>query len=223
MKEKVIAALKSVEFIEDGMIVGLGTGSTVNFMLEALSERIKKGLKIKAVASSKLTFQLASSLGIDVTEPELVDKIDVTIDGADEVDSQLNGIKGGGAALLYEKIIASNSTKNIWIVDSSKVVPKLGTFPLPVEVIPFGSNFLFSKFEKLKFNPAFRKIEGHNFITDSGHYIIDLHLQVINDSLSIEKELKSVPGVVEVGLFNNIVDIVVVGRGNSTELMSRTK
>ncbi|HSL90099.1 MAG TPA: ribose 5-phosphate isomerase A, partial [Ignavibacteriaceae bacterium] len=109
MNEKQLAAERSVNFIEDGMIVGLGTGSTVNFMIDALAQKVKKGLKIKTVATSKLTFQLAASSGIDVVDLELVDKIDLTIDGADEVDPQLNGIKGGGAALLYEKIVASNS------------------------------------------------------------------------------------------------------------------
>lgn len=223
MNEKQLAAQKSVEFIKEGMIVGLGTGSTVNIMLEALAKEVKKGLKIKAVATSKLTFQLASSFGIDVTDPELVDKIDITIDGADEVDSQLNGIKGGGAALLYEKIIASNSSKNIWIVDSSKVVDRLGKFPLPVEVIPFGSNLLYNKLTKLNFNPVFRKNGGQNFLTDGGHFIIDLYMKVIEDSILLEKQLKTIPGVVEVGLFNNVADLVIVGKGSKTELLEKKK
>ncbi len=123
-------------------------------------------------------------------DTELVSKIDLTIDGADEVDPDLNGIKGGGAALLYEKIIAGNSTTNIWIVDSSKLVNKLGKFPLPVEVVPYGSNFLFSRFEKMKFNPSFRKFEGKNFITDGGHFILDLNIKEIDDPVGLEKELK---------------------------------
>lgn len=223
MNEKQLAAQKSVEFIKEGMIVGLGTGSTVNIMLEALAKEVNKGLKIKAVATSKLTFQLASSFGIDVTDPELVDKIDITIDGADEVDAQLNGIKGGGAALLYEKIIASNSLKNIWIVDSSKVVNKLGKFPLPVEVIPFGSNLLYNRLHRLNFNPVFRKNGSQNFLTDGGHFIIDLHLDIIEDSILLEKQLKSIPGVVEVGLFNNVADLVIVGKGLKTELLEKKK
>lgn len=223
MNEKQLAAQKSVEFIKEGMIVGLGTGSTVNFMLEALAKEVKKGLKIKAVATSKLTFQLASSFGIDVTDPELVDKIDITIDGADEVDAQLNGIKGGGAALLYEKIIASNSLKNIWIVDSSKVVNKLGKFPLPVEVVPFGANLIYNRLDKLNFNPVFRKNGSQNFLTDGGHFIIDLHMDNIEDSILLEKQLKSIPGVVEVGLFNNVADLVIVGKGSKTELLEKKK
>ncbi|MFO7526870.1 MAG: ribose-5-phosphate isomerase RpiA [Ignavibacteriaceae bacterium] len=221
MNEKQSAAIKAVEFIENGMVVGLGTGSTVNFMLRALTKRIGQGLKIKAVATSKLTYQLASSLGIEVLDLELVDKIDLTIDGADEVDPDLNGIKGGGAALLYEKIVASNSTKNIWIVDSSKVVSKLGKFPLPVEVIPYGSNLLFSKFESMNFNPSFRKYEGKNFTTDGGHFLIDLNLKKIDDPVRMEEELKTYAGVVEVGLFTNIADMVIVGRGDAVEILER--
>lgn len=221
MNEKKAAAEKSVEFIENGMIVGLGTGSTVNLMINSLAKRIKKGLKIKAVATSKLTYQLAGALGIEVLDLELVDKIDITIDGADEVDPDFNGIKGGGAALLYEKIVASNSTKNIWIVDSSKQVEVLGKFPLPVEVIPYGSNLLFNKFEKMKFNPSFRKFEGKNFTTDGGHFLIDLNLKKIDDPLKMEEELKTYAGVVEVGLFTNIADMVIVGRGDGVEILER--
>lgn len=221
MNEKQSAAIQAVEYIESGMIVGLGTGSTVNYMLRALAKRIVQGLKIRTVATSKLTYQLASSLGIEVLDLELVDKIDLTIDGADEVDPDLNGIKGGGAALLYEKIVASNSTKNIWIVDSSKVVNKLGKFPLPVEVIPYGSNLLFSKFEKMNFNPSFRKYEGKNFTTDGGHFLIDLNLKKIDDPVRMEEELKTYAGVVEVGLFTNIADMVIVGRGDGVEILER--
>jgi ribose 5-phosphate isomerase A len=134
MNEKKIAANYSVNFIEDGMIVGLGTGSTVAFMLQKLSERIKAGLNITAVSTSQATTKLANSFGIKLIELSDVDEIDVTIDGADEVDENLNGIKGGGGALLHEKIIASNSKQNIWIIDSSKLVKTLGKFPLPVEL-----------------------------------------------------------------------------------------
>lgn len=221
MSEKQLAAEKSVEYIQPGMIVGLGTGSTVNLMLNKLAEKVKKGLHIKTVATSKLTYQLASSMGIEVTDLELVDKIDLTIDGADEVDPDLNGIKGGGAALLYEKIVATNSAKNIWIVDSGKVVKKLGKFPLPIEVIPYGSNLLYNKFEKKKFNPSFRKFEGKNFITDGGHFIIDLNVGKIDNPVQFEEELKTYPGVVEVGLFTKIADVVIVGKGDGVEVLER--
>lgn len=221
MNEKQLAAKKSVDYIEENMIVGLGTGSTINFMIAALADKVNKGLKIKAVATSKLTHQLAASSGIEVVDLELVDKIDLTIDGADEVDPDLNGIKGGGAALLYEKIVANNSTKNIWIVDSSKLVDKLGKFPLPVEVIPYGANLLFNKFEKMKFGPSFRKSDGKNVITDGGHFIIDLNLKKIDNPIGLEKELKTYAGVVEVGLFTGIADLVIVGRGDGVVIIDR--
>ncbi len=223
MIEKKLAAEKSTEFIENGMILGLGTGSTVLFMLNKLGEMVKQGLEIKCISSSLQTTRIAKNLSIPLINIDEVDKIDLTIDGADEVDGNLNGIKGGGGALLFEKIVATISNKNIWIVDSSKFVKKLGKFPLPVEVIPFASNYLIKKFNNSGFNPVIRKKDNHIYHTDSGNEIIDLHLKEIKDSLTLEKEIKMLSGVVEVGLFNNIADMVIIGRGNSTEILSRKK
>ena len=127
------------------MLVGLGTGSTVKFMIESLAEKIKNGLNVKTVSTSNTTSNFAESLGIAVLNFNDVDVIDLTIDGADEVDPNLNGIKGGGGALLYEKLVASSSKKNIWVVDSTKRVEFLGRFPLPLEVVPFGANHTFNK------------------------------------------------------------------------------
>ena len=138
MIEKKLAAEKSVDFIEDGMTIGLGTGSTVFFLVKKLAESVKAGLKVKCISTSNQTSELARSLGIQITELNEVNFIDLTIDGADEVDENLNGIKGGGGALLFEKIVAAASKKVIWVVDSSKFVKQLGRFPLPVEVISFG-------------------------------------------------------------------------------------
>ena len=221
MNEKQLAAEKSIEFIKDGMILGLGTGSTVFFLVNKLAELVKKGSKIKCTSTSNRTSELAKSLGIDIVDLNKIDHIDLTIDGADEVDNNLNGIKGGGGALLFEKIVAKASDKVIWIVDSSKYVKQLGKFPLPVEVIAFGSNHLFKKFEKLGYRPAKRIIGKQIFITDSGNEIIDLHLNEIEDSVKLEKDIKLMCGVVEVGLFNNIADIVIIGRKNSTEIIDR--
>ena len=153
----------------------------------------------------------------------MVDKIHLTIDGADEVDPNLNGIKGGGGALLFEKVTATASEKVIWIIDSSKYVKQLGAFPLPVEVIPFGSNHIFKKFSEAGYNPRIRKIGEDIYLTDSGNEIIDLRLNAIKDSVKLEKEIKMIPGVVEVGLFNNIADTVIIGRENSTEILYRTR
>ena len=174
MNEKKIAAEYAINFIEDGMIVGLGTGSTVAFMLQKLSERIKSGLNISAVSTSQATTKLANSLGIKISNLADVDEIDITIDGADEVDENLNGIKGGGGALLHEKIIASNSKKNIWIVDSSKLVKTLGKFPLPIEAVKFGCTNLCIKLETNGFKPTIRMKGNTRFITDENNYIIDL-------------------------------------------------
>lgn len=223
MNEKKIAAEYAVDYIEDGMIIGLGTGSTVAFMLDKLSQRIKGGLNITAVSTSVATTKLASSLGIKISKLSEVEQIDLTIDGADEVDENLNGIKGGGGALLYEKIIASNSKKNIWIVDSSKLVKTLGKFPLPVEVVQFGSTHLCVKLEKNGFRPSFRLNGNIKFITDNNNYILDLRMEKIEDPVSLDIGLKSFAGVVETGLFYNLVDTVVVGIGDKVELINKKR
>lgn len=221
MNEKKLAAEKSIEFIKDGMILGLGTGSTVFFLVNKLSELVRQGLKVKCVSTSNQTSDLAKSLGIKIVNLNEVDFIDLTIDGADEVDKNLNGIKGGGGALLFEKIVAAASKKVIWIVDSSKYVEKLGKFPLPVEVIPFGSNHIIKRFMEQGYKPVRRKNGSNVYITDSGNEIIDIHLNEIEDSIKLEKEIKLIPGIVEVGLFNNIADKVIIGRGIKTEIISK--
>jgi len=216
INEKLIAAKKGLEFIENGMTVGLGTGSTVSFLIKELAEKVKAGLNIKAVSTSNSTTQLASSLGIKVFDLSDISVIDITIDGADEVDENLDGIKGGGGALLYEKIIAKNSKKNIWIVDSSKLVEKLGKFPLPVEVVKFGAEHLFNAFSNMNFNPQFRMKEGKRFITDGEHFIIDLKLNVIEDAVNLDEKLNKITGVVETGLFCGIADVVITGNSDGT-------
>ena len=216
MNEKQLAAEKSIEFIKEGMILGIGTGSTVFYLINKLAKKVRNGFDVKCVSTSRQTTQLAKSLGIKILDLNKVDHIDLTIDGADEVDKNLNGIKGGGGALLFEKIIAKASDKVIWIVDSTKFVKKLGKFPLPVEVVPFGSKNLFKLFKGEGFNPVVRAKDRKNYITDSGNFIIDLHLNKIGDSVILEKKLKLISGVVEIGLFNNIADLVIVGKNNST-------
>jgi ribose 5-phosphate isomerase A len=221
MNEKQLAAEKSIEFIKDGMILGLGTGSTVFFLVNKLAELVRQGLNVTCVSTSNQTSELAKSLEIKISDLNEVESIDLTIDGADEVDENLNGIKGGGGALLYEKIIAKVSNKVIWIVDSSKFVKQLGKFPLPVEIISFGSKQLIKRFDHSGFNPQIRKNGNTNFITDSGNLIVDLHLNVSIDPISLENEIKIMQGVVEVGLFNNIANEVIIGTGNSTEILKR--
>lgn len=221
MTKKLNAAKKAIEYIQDGMTVGLGTGSTIEIMIEELSKKIKTGLNIKCVSTSNRTTKFANNLGIIIHDFDSVANINLTIDGADEVDPYLRGIKGGGGALLYEKIVAYNSEKNIWIVDDSKLVNKLGSFPLPVEVVPFAARKLLVKFEQMKLNPVIRKSEDKNFITDSGHFIIDCRIGEIDDVRSLEKELKMIPGVVEVGLFIDIADYVIIGYSDRTEVLEK--
>jgi ribose 5-phosphate isomerase A len=160
LESKKLAGRKATEFIKDGMIVGLGTGSTVYHTIIRVGELVAEGLKIQAVCTSLKTRDLACSLKIPCLSLDEVNQIDLTIDGADEIDPSGNGIKGGKGALLYEKIVASNSRQNIWVVSEYKLVKKLGTFPLPVEVIPFGHVILLRKFEELGFHPVLRRVDN---------------------------------------------------------------
>lgn len=223
MDEKQLAGEYAIEFVTDGMVVGLGTGSTVKYTIEGLGRRVKAGLRIKAVSTSKATTTLAESLGIDMLAIDDVDYIDVTIDGADEVDASFNGIKGGGGALLFEKIVATASKRVVWVVDSSKVVERIGRFPLPVEVIRFGYTHVFRRLAEAGMHPVLRLVDDEIFTTDSGNYIIDLHLNEINRPDELELRLKSIPGVVETGLFLGIVDDVVVGSKDTVKILHNSR
>ncbi len=223
MIEKQMAAEYSVDFIEDGMIIGLGTGSTVAFMIQKLAQRIKEGLNITAVSTSQATTKLASSLGIKITKFSEVDEIDLTIDGADEVDENLNGIKGGGGALLHEKIIASNSKKNVWIVDSTKLVKSLGKALLPVEIVKFGYPQLCIKLENIGIKPTVRMRGNTPFVTDENNYIIDLKVENIVNPAELDSRLKKFAGVVETGLFFGVADTVVAGVGKKIKIFNKKK
>lgn len=202
----------AANFIEDGMTVGLGTGSTAFYLVEALGKRIKdEGLNIKAVTTSTRTADQAKSLDIPLYDLDEVDRIDLTIDGADEVNADYDGLKGGGGALLYEKIVATYSDKIYWVVTEDKMVDKLGAFPLPVEVVPYGSDQLMGLFEENDLNPVLRQIDGKVFITDSENYIIDLHLKEINAPNKLGDWLIKQVGVVEHGLFLAMVNKVLIG------------
>ncbi|WP_282709208.1 ribose-5-phosphate isomerase RpiA [Ligilactobacillus sp. Marseille-Q7487] len=219
---KQLVGEKSVDWIKDGMIVGLGTGSTVKFMVDALGQKIQAGeLKnIIGVTTSKVTAKQAQQLGITLKSVDEVDHIDLTIDGADEISAAFHGIKGGGAALLFEKIVATNSSKNIWIVDQSKMVQDLGAFPLPVEVIPYGSQKVFERFEAKGFKPTFRKKEdGGLLLTDSDNYIIDLHLEKITNPHELATYLDQQVGIVEHGLFLDLVNTVIVGEQDGPKVL----
>ena len=212
---KKLAGEKAVEYVEDGMILGLGTGSTVEYSLRKLGTLVKDGLKIKGIPTSMHTRRIAKEENIPLTTLEENPEIDLTIDGADEVDSDLNLVKGGGGALTREKIIAYHSKKVIIVVDDSKVVKALGIdFPLPVEVLKFGWASTKKVLEGFNCNVEMRKIMGEPFITDNSNYVLDCEFEsnhAIEDAEKLELDINNIPGVVENGLFIGLADKVIVG------------
>lgn len=221
MNAKQIAARHAVQFIKNEMTVGIGTGSTSAFAIEAIRERIQEGLSIKAVASSFRSEELAKTAGIKLIPFSEVNTIDIYIDGADEVDKDLNLIKGGGGALLREKILAFNSTQFLVIVDSSKLVENLGRFHLPVEIIPFAMELSLRQLQKLGCTTAMRQDNDKPYITDNGNLIVDCDFKKIEQADKLHHSINAIPGVVENGLFlKNMVSKVIVGyeNGNAKEI-----
>ncbi len=224
MNPKQLAGEKAAEYIENGMTVGLGTGSTAYWAIQKIGSMVKQGLKIKAVATSQQSETLARELDIPIVAFADIDHIDIDIDGADEVDAQLNLIKGGGGALLREKIIASNSRRFIVVADASKFVTTLGKFPLPVEVIPFAWELSFRQLQQLGVKPVRRKINGEVFITDNGNYIADLAMGSIPDPQELQQRIGLIPGVAENGLFLRMADTAVIAQADGTvKILSATK
>ena len=216
-QEKEAAGRASVQFVREGNIVGLGTGSTAAYAVRELGERVRSGLKIRGIPTSVQTMKLARSLGISLTTFDEVQQIDVTIDGADEFDPQLNLIKGGGGALLREKIIASASKMVVIIADSSKQVATLGKFPLPVEVIPFAEALIANRISALGATVKLRQRDGKTFITDEGHHILDCHFGQIPDPPVLARKLSDMPGIVEHGLFIGLASVVLLAKGNKVQ------
>ena len=221
-KAKFVAAKRAVDFVESGMRVGLGTGSTAAWMVKMLGELVRdEGLSFKAVPTSDRTAQLAREVGIDVYTLDQVKWLDLTIDGADEFDPDLNLIKGGGGALLQEKIVATASDQMVVITDASKAVDTLGAFPLPVEVVKFGWQTTKELIEECLSNVnvlgdtvTLRLQNDSPLITDEGHFILDLHLKRIENPRELSLILNQVPGVVENGLFLDVADAIVIGHGD---------
>lgn len=209
MIEKKIVGEKAVEFVKDGMTVGLGTGSTVYYTIIKLGQLMKEGLSIKGVPTSIQTEKLANECGIPLANINEIDYIDVAIDGADEVDPQLNLIKGGGGALLREKIIARAAKKFIVVADPAKIVNHLGAFPLPIEVVPFGVEMTNKQIRLLGAETTIRYSNGTPYRSDNGNYVIDAKFPNILDPISLEHKLNLIPGVVENGLFNQMADAVI--------------
>jgi len=220
MDSKRIAAEHAVTYIQDGMVVGLGTGTTAYWAIRKIGERIKDGLQVRTVATSRQSERLAQENGIPLAGFDEVDEIDITIDGADEIDHDLNLIKGGGGALLREKIVAASSRKLIIIADESKVTGQLGTFPLPVEIAVFGSPLTMKHLERFGCSLKLRTTDGQPFITDNGNYIVDCQFHVIPQPRMLHDELNGIPGVVVNGLFIRMADLAVIGHhdGRITEL-----
>jgi len=214
-QEKEAAARASLRFVRDGDIVGLGTGSTAAFAVRFLGERVQAGLKIRGIPTSIHTQELAASLAIPLTTLDEVQDIDVTIDGADEVDPQLSLIKGGGGALLREKIVASATRKFVVIADSSKQVAMLGKFPVPVEVIKFAEALVAKKIAALGAAVKVRMdSSGRKFITDEGNHILDCNFGRIPDPPALARELERMPGVVEHGLFIGMAALALIAKGD---------
>jgi ribose 5-phosphate isomerase A len=214
--EKELAGRAAAKLVSDGQVVGLGTGSTAYFAVIALGERVKAGLKIVGIPTSIATADLARRLGIPLTTLDEQPEIDITIDGADEIDPRLNLIKGGGGALLREKVVASVTKKMVVVADSGKLVPALGKFPLPVEIIPFAQPVVERKLTSLGATPKLRlKPDGQPYVTDNGNHILDASFGRIADPPTVARSLSETAGVVEHGLFIGLAKLAIVGRGNT--------
>jgi ribose 5-phosphate isomerase A len=224
-QEKEAAARASLEFVKNGQVVGLGTGSTAAYFIRLLGAEVKNGLRIRGIPSSDRSREQAAGLGIPLITLDECQEIDVTVDGADEVDPQLRLIKGGGGALLREKIVASASRQLVIVADATKRVPVLGKFPLPVEVIKFAQAVVRKKIEALGAAVEMRMgTDGKPYLTDENNYILDCRFGQIPDADGLARRLSDMPGVVEHGLFIGMANVVLVANGSEVvELRARSK
>jgi ribose 5-phosphate isomerase A len=221
-QEKEAAARASLRFVKDGQVVGLGTGSTAAYFIKLLGEEVKKGLRIRGIPTSVRSREQAMSLGIPVITLDDCQKIDVTVDGADEVDPQLRLIKGGGGALLREKIVASATRQMIVVADASKQVERLGKFPLPVEVIRFAQALVAERIRALGAEVQLRRdAAGSVYVTDENNHILDCRFGEMQDPDGLARQLSEMPGVVEHGLFIGMASVVLFARGSEIVELKR--
>ena len=220
---KQAAGERAADYVNNDMIVGLGTGSTAYFAIVRLAERVRdEGLGIRCIATSERSATLARELGISLTSFAEVLHVDVTIDGADEVDPAFNLIKGGGGALLREKFVASASEIELIIVDEGKLKNRLGAFPLPVEVVPFGWQVTRQRLQQLGCEARFRSSNDGAFVTDNGNYILDCSFGAIDDPPALEREIVGTCGVVECGIFTGLATRIIIGKSDGS-LEERTE
>ncbi|MET4082229.1 ribose 5-phosphate isomerase A [Pedobacter sp. UYP30] len=219
--EKKAAALAAVEFVKNGDLVGLGTGSTAKYAIEAIGQKVKSGLNIKTVATSIKTAQLAASFGIEVMDLSKVGYLDISIDGADEFTKNLDLIKGGGGALFREKIVASLTKNSIIIADSSKLVAALGAFTLPIEIVPLAYQYAFEEIEKLGGKCVLRKADGEIYKTDNGNVILDTDFGLIKKPENLSMRLNQIVGVFAQGLFIGLTQKIIMAKENSVEVFEK--
>jgi ribose 5-phosphate isomerase A len=226
--QKRAAAARALDFVRPGMRLGLGTGSTAKHLVELLAERVAAGLDVVAVPTSEATRALAEKLGVRLTTLDQTPELDLAVDGADEIAPDLTLIKGGGGALLREKIVAAASAQMVVIADQSKAVQRLGRFPLPVEIAPFGAAATRRAVEAAAAaagspGPAVLRMaaNGHAFVTDGGHWVLDAQLQHIADPQALAARLAAVPGVMEHGLFIGLARIAILGAPDGVRLIER--
>ena len=221
--EKAAAAEAAVAEIRDGMLIGLGSGSTAACAVRAVGRRVAQGLRVECVATSRATEALARSVGLTIRPFDDIARLDLTIDGADEIDPALRAIKGGGGALLREKVVAAASDRVSIVVDASKLVARLGAFPLPIEVLPFAGAWVMRALTELGGTATRRPgADGSPFRTDQGNFIFDAAFGPIEDAIGLAAHLSQVPGIVEHGLFLDEIDTVFIGRSGGVDVRRRS-
>jgi len=220
--EKRLAAAAGVQHVRDGMLLGLGSGSTAEYAIRLLGQRVRSGLCVRGIPTSRRSEALAREEGIPLATFDEAEEIDLTLDGADEIGPGLSLIKGGGGALLHEKIVAAASRRVMILAESRKLVPALGAFPLPVEVIPFGWQVAARRIRELGAAPVLRlDLHGDPFITDEGNHILDCPFGRIPEPETLAAALHAIPGVVEHGLFLGLAGLALIGRGDEVATVDR--